>query len=49
MKALKNIFVKHQICLGRNRNKMSEQRTEYKSQEPLYFKINTLCNKSEDG
>lgn len=27
---------------------MSEKRTEYKSHEPLYFKINTLGNKSED-
>ena len=28
---------------------MSEKRTEYKSHEPLYSKINTLSNKPEDG
>ena len=49
MNALRKIFVKHQICLGRNRKKMSEKRTEYKSHEPLYSKINTLSNKQEDG
>ena len=42
------VWFSYEKNMFRNRKKMSEKRTEYKSHEPLYFKINTLSNKSED-